>query len=331
MSKIRRNDSCPCGSGKKYKRCCGRNTVNQANLNAVNNELYRVYQELISYTTTKYQNKIEEQHQVYDRPSISDEETKEIYHTGLTPWIVSSVPCFNNNETIIRRLYRATQKKLSLHAKELFIKWLHTKPSIYEVISIQSPSEQFMTIKELRTDDTFYIPIQNADDFMEGSLLIGIIIPFIQHHNFLLTMVKLYDRDKHYYAELLSKFDAIEGGLDVNFPKFLVEALDSESIETKWNNPTHEEVVHLLTKHLSLKEVNDRVITESITNWNTFCKKEDPTIKRIEPYAAALEYYIQKVTLNNANVRQVDIAEEYGTSPSTLSNIYRRITQALSN
>jgi SEC-C motif len=24
MSKIRRNDPCPCGSGKKYKRCCGK-------------------------------------------------------------------------------------------------------------------------------------------------------------------------------------------------------------------------------------------------------------------------------------------------------------------
>ena len=25
-SKIARNDPCPCGSGKKYKKCCGRNT-----------------------------------------------------------------------------------------------------------------------------------------------------------------------------------------------------------------------------------------------------------------------------------------------------------------
>src|SRR4051812_15945529 len=25
MGEIGRNDTCPCGSGKKYKRCCGRN------------------------------------------------------------------------------------------------------------------------------------------------------------------------------------------------------------------------------------------------------------------------------------------------------------------
>jgi uncharacterized protein YecA (UPF0149 family) len=27
-SKVGRNDPCPCGSGKKYKRCCGGATVN---------------------------------------------------------------------------------------------------------------------------------------------------------------------------------------------------------------------------------------------------------------------------------------------------------------
>jgi preprotein translocase subunit SecA len=26
-SEIGRNDPCPCGSGKKYKKCCGRNAL----------------------------------------------------------------------------------------------------------------------------------------------------------------------------------------------------------------------------------------------------------------------------------------------------------------
>lgn len=25
MSRVGRNDPCPCGSGKKYKQCCGKN------------------------------------------------------------------------------------------------------------------------------------------------------------------------------------------------------------------------------------------------------------------------------------------------------------------
>jgi len=28
VSKVERNDPCPCGSGKKYKKCCGGATVN---------------------------------------------------------------------------------------------------------------------------------------------------------------------------------------------------------------------------------------------------------------------------------------------------------------
>lgn len=29
MSKVGRNDPCPCGSGKKYKKCCGQKTMMQ--------------------------------------------------------------------------------------------------------------------------------------------------------------------------------------------------------------------------------------------------------------------------------------------------------------
>lgn len=328
MSKIRRNDPCPCGSGKKYKKCCGRDARNQANLDAVDNELYRVYQELISNTTTKYQRKLDELHEAYNQSSIGDEETGEIYHTGLTPWFVSSVPAFKNNDTILGRIYRTSQKKLSLHAKNLLIKWLHAKPSIYEVVAVQSPSNQFMTVKELGKDETLSIPIQSADDFMVDSLLIGTVIPFAQHHNFLLTMVKLYDRDKQFYLDLIERYEGMDGGIKKHFPEFLVESLGSESIETQWDNPTYKEVAYLLTKHLSNKGLNDKVITEGIALWNTFCENEDPTIKRIEPYAAAMDYYIQKAIINN-DTTQSDIAKEYGTSASTLSNIYRRLVKEL--
>src|SRR5699024_5207944 len=330
-SKIGRNDPCPCGSGKKYKKCHGRHNANQAKLNAVNNELYRLHQDLISFTTTSYQSKIEEQLERFDEliTSTLDDETKEIYHTGLTPWIMSSVPCLKNNETILRRFYRSTQKKLSPHARDLFVRWLHAKPSIYEIISIDSPKKQFMAVKELGEDETFFIPFQNKDDFVEGSLLIGIVIPFIEHHNFLLTMVKLYERDKNYYTELLQKYKGKKEGLSKTFPNLLAEALSSESIETEWKDTNHEEVAHLLTEHLSEQGISDRIITESISHWHTFCERENPTIKKIEPYAAAMDYYIQKVILNDSEVKQATVAETYHTYASTLCSTCRRIVQAL--
>lgn len=328
MRKIRRNDSCPCGSGKKYKRCCGQNIAKHESVDQINNELYRVYQELIS-TTTKYDNKINELHEKYDYPSFGDEETGEIYHTGLTPWFMSSVPSFKNNDTILKRLYRTNQKKLSLRAKNLLVKWLHATPSVYEVVAVQSPNKQFMTVKEIQTEESFYIPIQNADDFITGSLLVGIVIPFAQHYNFLLTMVKLYDRDKQFFLKLLNQFGEKEGGISEHFPEFLVDSLSSDSLETAWDDPAYQAVATLLTEHLSKKGVNDRVITESINHWNSFCQKENPTIKRVEPYAAALDYYIQKTMVNNNDITQADIAKEYSTSSSTLSNIYRRLIEAL--
>src|SRR5699024_2430668 len=159
MSKIRRNDPCPCGSGKKYKKCCGRNE-NNINMNAVNNELYHIHQELISVATTTFDNQLDKQLKLFESPSIQDQETMEVYQTGLIPWIISSVPCLKNHETILKRFYRSTQGKLSMHARDILVRWLHEKPSVYDIVSIDSPKKQFIQVKELGTENTNYIPFQ---------------------------------------------------------------------------------------------------------------------------------------------------------------------------
>ena len=332
MSKIRRNDPCPCGSGKKYKKCHGPLDEKQERINTMNTELYRLHHDLVSLAVTTYKNNIDQQLQQFQQPaSILDDETKEIYHTGLTPWIMSSVPIFKDHETLLENFYHSKQKGLSPHMRDILTEWLHAEPSFYEVVSINSPKEQFMVVQELGDDETLLIPIQDQDDFVEGSLLIGTVIPFMDHHNFLLTMVKLYERDKDHYTKLLQQHKNKQDGLTDAFPDLLAEALSSEFIDTKWQDDAHEEVVRLLIDRLSNKGISDRVITETISEWHTFCERENPTIKKIEPYAAAMDYYIQKAFLKDSESTQATVAKEYETSPSTLSNIYRRITQTLEN
>lgn len=329
MRKIGRNEPCPCGSGKKYKKCCGRNNNTEVLNNAVNNELYNAHQELITFTTTEYQNMIEEEYVRIGKPFKLSGDAEEVHRTGLTPWIVSSVPCLKNNETILKRFYHSIQKKLSVRANEVLIRWLNTSPSVYEVISVNSAKKNFVKINELGTKDDYYIPYQNQSDFAEGSILIGSLIPFINHHDFLLTMVKLFDADIPKYTNLLKKYQTGNNDLTQLFPNFLADVLSDESQETEWSQPIHGEVAQLLSDHLLNKKLEQYLIDESLSHWNRFCEQVNPTIKRVEPYAAAMEYYTQHVILNNTNTKQTDIAKEYDTSASTLSNIYRRIVGVL--
>jgi hypothetical protein len=45
MPKVGVNDLCPCGSQKKYKKCCMKNDSNKKQLNHINNEIYMSGQE----------------------------------------------------------------------------------------------------------------------------------------------------------------------------------------------------------------------------------------------------------------------------------------------
>ena len=44
MTKVGRNDSCPCGSGKKYKKCCLLTQANKPSQNDIN-EVLKIFQE----------------------------------------------------------------------------------------------------------------------------------------------------------------------------------------------------------------------------------------------------------------------------------------------
>lgn len=330
MRKPKRNEPCSCGSGKKYKRCCGANTNNSSNVQTMNDTLYRIHQDLISFATNKYNITLQEQLTLLDSPAIMDEDTKDIYQIGLTPWIVATTPCLNNKDTIFERFYRQNQARVSPLAKSILVKWPRTLPSVYEIISIDSPKRNFLQIRELRTMETFDVPFERANsNFTEGGLLIGMLIPFVQHDNFLFSMVTLYDRDTNFYIELLDTYSKKDGGLKGNFPQFLQEALQSGATEFVWEHPQHEEVANLFAEKMETNEIDDDTIGIGITLWNDFCKKENPTIQKTEPYAAALDFYIQKEVLQKPDVRQVQVAEQYDTSPSTLSRIYRNMVNVL--
>lgn len=56
MSKIKRNDPCPCGSGKKYKKCCMNKNVEGLGSVSLHEELNNHYSHLMAYVNRNYPN-----------------------------------------------------------------------------------------------------------------------------------------------------------------------------------------------------------------------------------------------------------------------------------
>ncbi|MGY0692014.1 YecA family protein [Virgibacillus sp. FSP13] len=332
MSKIRRNDPCPCGSGKKYKKCHGASNATGVNPKLINDSLDRLHQEVISFAINNNQNKINEQIKKHDNPFLQDNvETADVYTTGLTMWILLNVPCFTNNQTIFDIFYHHRKATLNQQTSNAFAKWRNTVPSVYEVISVDQLQKRAVTVRDILTEDSFQIPFHDGDDYLEGSLIIGTLVPFANQHNFFYTLIKLYRHDKEVLRKLLQQYTNEIGGLSRNFPNFLADALLLGVDANEWDNPLHEETAQLFAKHMVDKDIHDEIILKGVALWNQYCKAENPSLKKIESYAAALEYLVQKTLLASTSVTQGQLAEEYGASPGTVSTIFRKLSNVLSD
>ena len=320
MTKIGRNEPCPCGSGKKYKKCCGINIVENYDVNAVNDELYAFHGELISFTNNHFVDVIDKQAALYEHA----EEMDEIYKTGLVPWIVTKLPLPEENNTIFQSYIQEKRNSLSLTTRQTLLRWIESEPSIYEVIAVDEPKPGFVQVQDIAGKKEIYnIPYNDAEHYPKGGLVSGVIVPFLEHENFLFSMIRLFNENKVHFQKLILKHN--------HYPSLLRDVLNDGLFEAEWLQPQHEEVADLFATYADEQGHENKSIAEGIIQWNDYCKKTNPSIQKSEPHAAALTYFFEKDLMHNDDVRQAQVAEAFGTSPSTLSAIYRRITEELNN
>ncbi|WP_121616371.1 YecA family protein [Virgibacillus halodenitrificans] len=331
MSKVKRNDPCPCGSGKKYKRCCGTTNAPNTNNQRINNELYQLHTKFISAVMDKYDNKLSEVKARYTNSSIEkDQETAEIYQTGIVLWILFHVPFLSNNKTVFDDFFAKNSKNLSKPAIEIFSQWKKYIPSVYKVVSL-SKEKRTVFIDDIRTHEQFEVPYQAENDFIKGSLIIGTLVPYADQYGFFFTMIKLFRHDEKLLSELLEKYAENGDGLHKNFPEFLSEALLSGKEDEAWNNRLHEQVAQLFANHMIDKDVSDDVLFKGVSMWQDYCAKSNPSYKNVPAYAAALEYLVQKNVLHNEEVTQSQLAQEYVCSAGSISTNYRKLAKELKN
>ncbi|WP_010094717.1 SEC-C metal-binding domain-containing protein [Ornithinibacillus scapharcae] len=327
MSKIHRNDPCPCGSGKKYKNCHGANNVIDFDPNLINQRLNQLHQQLITFAFENYEQQLSDQITAYSQLSVEDnEELADIYNTGLAIWIIFNVPFLSRQRTVFDAFSEKQMKNIDFSVRSSFQKWNGTVPSVYEVESEETSSESSVMVRELISNETFEVPIISSEQVNKGMLFVGALLPFMRFHNFFYTFIKLFDRKRDDIKALLQKYQDKDGTLKESFPKFLAEALVQEpEIEISTNG----KVPQLFANKMLAKDMEEEVVRKGISLWNEYQEKENPSIKKAESYAAALEYYVQKHIMKNDSLTQTEIADEYNVAAGTVSNNYRKLIDAL--
>lgn len=89
MGKVKRNAPCPCGSGKKYKKCCGSKVVDFPTELAAK-EAKQIQEDLVEYAFTVHRESISSFINQHDFLSAMDRQTKDISVFNLGIWESSS-------------------------------------------------------------------------------------------------------------------------------------------------------------------------------------------------------------------------------------------------
>lgn len=317
MSKIKRNDPCICGSGLKYKKCCGASSSGRVDLQSINIQLDQLQQRFISFATNQYQEQIDEKVNEYERSNLNQYE--DVYKIGLTFWLLLHVP-FIKDQTIFNIFYNRYKTELDQISTNIVSQWTSKTPSVYEVLLINKKTKR-LTIEDIITKHTYDVPFNEREEFIEGSIIIGILVPYAALHNFFYGIVHLKHYDIQEISELIQTYTENDG-LNENFPTFLRETL-------QLNSTLHDQVAQLFAEQMAEKEMDEETITRGISLWTEYCEQEQPSYQKSEPFAASLEYLVQKLYVPNTAITQSQLAKEYGVSPGTVSSNYRKLVNGL--
>ena len=135
MANIGRNDPCPCGSGKKYKKCCLQQSLpQQGNEERI---MQRLIGEILGYAKKYHVAEIKEAYEVYgaelDPDAELDPSLERMADINLWEWFVHDWTPYDDTEKPIIVRYKEQNKKLTPEELKILGVMQNSVLSLYEV------------------------------------------------------------------------------------------------------------------------------------------------------------------------------------------------------
>ncbi|MHA6250906.1 SEC-C metal-binding domain-containing protein [Oceanobacillus sp. CAU 1775] len=320
MKNVGRNDPCPCGSGKKYKKCHGASNVIEINPNRYNHELDNLHQGLIDFSLEYFETEIGAFLQEHPQPRLIDNQILvDSFFSGITIWFILNQPV-QNGQTIFDIYNEEQQKKVKYESvRNAFSNWKEAVFSIFKVIEV---TDEKYTLQDIRSNETYYLRTHEERILEDNGVLTGVLLPFVKYHEFLLTEIHLL-KENHLNYEKFSNLTDLE--FKKRYPEILADLLVGQVEEDEWEHRTHEAVAEMFSEHLRLKTSDENYIRTGIELWKDFISYAEPIIRKPEAYAAGLDYVIQQALFEGHVQSQKELANEYGVTATTVSKNAHKI------
>ncbi len=342
MEKVGRNDLCPCGSGKKYKKCCGKHQDVVFINEIIMQEVLELQNDIMHYALTYYEEELGSFLMRRTNHFLLDREFEAAFMFYITHWALFCEP-FVNGRTIIADYIQKHVSRIKRPAvRSILQSWSDVVPSFTRIVEKESSDR--VVVEDILSNERKNVTIVIDDQKLEiGSLLIGLLVPMGATYTFFPTCVELEEKVAAPIIEQIKKkFEqqptvSSHEFVATSFPELLYECFPrplSESFtldELRWEHPIHEVTAHLLEKKMNERHGEETLTKLALILWHTYCDLEKPVIKKPKLYAAAVHYLVITTTIPYKVVTQKEIAEYYGVSSVSLSAKYREMEDVLAD
>ncbi|MGG1630253.1 YecA family protein [Rossellomorea sp. NRS-1567] len=362
MSTVGRNEPCPCGSGKKYKKCCEKENVVNINM-LVNQELDVLQAQLYDYIATAQSTEMEESYHHYLAKMDLMQADPDIYEMAFVSWYGAT----QKDADGVRLIERFVDKQLSTVTRpqtaEVLESWKNVRVTAG---TVEKLDDHTLRVEEAITGDVLIVT-EKFGKLEENSFFLGLLLPngekylpFAQYFIYpaiekaAMELVKI----RFEQGEFESLHDYLSGQYleiaDVGFVLYSAEkkkagkaaastkatdetdtSKDSdekaeEAIEGVeiWKTPEYVEAITSLQNFLNEKGEDKKESELLVAVLEKYFYTERPTIRNPKIYSGALVDMAKNIDEISIRHVQKELAEYFDVSANSISRRSKQIWES---
>ena len=336
-----RNELCPCGSGKKYKRCCLNKDVvvdrAERKVSTAQKQYSELYAKIYEYSRQdKFKEEYEKAKEMFY--IIDDEKINSKFDRFFNTYFIQD-HIMESKKFITVDFYEENRDDINFGEVQILRNLFESYVSIYEIKEILDGKillKDCLTDREVYTED-----VKLLADFKVGSFIIARIVDIEDTSILIDITISISDGVKDVIINDINALFNQYQDLYKDMNNFLVhhthilykymQQLLEPSVANYLKKQKEEKMDKLAEVEVNENEckvctmlrqnVEDEYLDSCIDFWNKF-KQENGEVKGSENgWAAAVEYHIKKVS--GESITQAKISKKYEISPSTLGKRYK--------
>lgn len=324
--KVGRNDPCPCGSGKKHKKCCGNKKVVDLSETIVREELDNWYFRFEDYIAEYYPYLLSR-----DAPRNELDHFKE--HMDLMTKTIFEKR--NQGQSIMQEYINRVIKDVARPmTRESLEEWPAAVPGLFMVFD--RTSDHSIKVQQEWTGEEYEVRKSTISESVDSNedYYFGVLMKWGREYQFIPSALSMIPEIFYELSSIVEEdyeaTDTQQSIVEFFGSKFnyYVDVMfnfevSGRSLEDGWDGSDKEkEVLRLLDDHLEADAKRAEGYTLITSLWMYYCDHYSPTIRKPEVFSATLEYFYKDAPyfgLEFESVTQKEVAKKYGVSPNSIS------------